>query len=95
MTGITYTVTLEDAEARGRLDTLLDRMDPRGFYKNVGERILNPASDNFDLERDPDGIPWARLRPKTIQRREDKRLTPIRILLARAAGRIAEPDRQR
>lgn len=88
MAGITYTVTLEDAEARDQLDALLDRMDrPRGFYKNVGEHLLNSASDNFDMERDPDGIPWARLRLKTIQRREDKRLTPIRIL--RARGRLA------
>jgi len=88
MTGITYTVTLQEEEARRRLDALLDRMDrPRGFYKNVGEYLLNSAIDNFEDERDPDGIPWDRLRPKTIQRREDKGLTPIRIL--RARGRLA------
>lgn len=88
MTGISYTVTLEEEYARQRLDVLLDRMDrPRGFFRNVGEHLLNSAADNFEHERDPDGIPWQRLMPKTIERRERRRLTPIRIL--RARGRLS------
>lgn len=88
MTGITYKVTLNDEAARAALQALIDRMDnPRGFYADVGEHLLNSARENFDREAGPDGIPWKRLMPKTVKRREEMKLTPIRIL--RARGRLA------
>lgn len=84
---ISYKVGLNDEGARATLQGLVQRMDnPRGFYQNVGELLLNSSKDNFDREADPDGIPWKRLMPKTIKRREEKGLTPIRIL--RARGRL-------
>lgn len=85
---ITYKVTLSDDVALAALQSLLKRMDnPRGFYANVGEQLLNSTMDNFDREAGPDGVPWKKLMPKTIKRREEKKLTPIRIL--RARGRLA------
>lgn len=88
MTGISYEVSVQDETVQKKLDELLDRMDNRrGFFVNVGEQLLNSAKTNFEKEAGPDGIPWQRLLPKTIQRREEKGLTPIRVL--RARGRLA------
>lgn len=88
MTGISQTITVRDVEVRERLALMVERMEnPRGFYANVGEIMLNSSHDNFEREAGPDGIPWQRLMPKTIERRERKGLTPIAIL--RARGRFA------
>jgi phage virion morphogenesis protein len=88
MTGITYTLTLQDQEAERRLSAMVARMNnPSAFYKDVGEHLLNSALDNFEREAGPDGKAWERLMPRTIKERERKRLTPIRIL--RARGRLA------
>lgn len=88
MTGISQTVTLEGADANARLQLLLDRMSrPIGFYKNVGELLLNSTRDNFAREQDPYGNPWKPLKERTIRQREREGLTPITIL--RARGRLA------
>lgn len=90
MTGvsITYSVTITDGDMLDQLGRLVDRMEnPTGFYKNVGEHLLNSIRDNFEREAAPDGTPWQRLKDRTIREREKRRLTPIRIL--RARGRLA------
>lgn len=90
MTGVTvtYSVTINDQGMLDQLGALVDHMDnPTGFYKNVGEYLLNSIHDSFDREAAPDGQPWQGLKERTIREREKKRLTPIRIL--RARGRLA------
>lgn len=90
MTGvsITYSVSITDGDMLDQLGRLVDRMEnPTGFYKNVGEHLLNSIRDNFEREAAPDGTPWQRLKERTIREREKRRLTPIRIL--RARGRLA------
>lgn len=73
MSGISYKATVNDAEMRAELATLVDRMENKqGFYKNVGEHLLNSVGDNFDSEESPDGKKWAPLSPVTISRREKK-----------------------
>lgn len=89
MAGITFTVELQDTEAKTRLSELVSRMErPIGFYKNVGEYLTEVAIPrNFANESSPSGQPWARLRPTTIRARERKGQTPLAIL--RASGRLA------
>lgn len=87
--GVTFTLSWDTADAVAGLEALLERMDnPQGFLKNVGEYMVGEGvKERFKTETDPDGTPWERLRPATIQRREKKRQTPIRIL--RASGSAA------
>lgn len=85
---IKHSITINDADMLAKLAQLVDRMDnPVGFYRLVGEHLLNSLRDNFDKERAPDGTPWKPLKSATVKARERKRLTPIRIL--RARGRLA------
>lgn len=88
MAPIVYTLELKSKEAREAVDRLVASMSNRqGFYKNVGEHLLNSTADNFSREASPQGIPWKRLMPKTIARREKLGQVPITIL--RARGRLA------
>ncbi|WP_275789708.1 phage virion morphogenesis protein [Pararhizobium gei] len=88
MAPIVYTLELKSTEAREAVNRLVASMSNRqGFYKNVGEHLLNSTADNFRLERSPEGIPWKRLMPKTIAKREKLGQVPITIL--RARGRLA------
>ena len=88
MTGITIDIEIDDAAIQARLTELLARMEhPHGFYKNVGEHMLNSTRANFEREAGPDGTPWARLRAATIRARERKGQVPIQIL--RATSRLA------
>lgn len=89
MTGLTYTMELDDAGLGRRLADLVERLDrPIGFYKGVGEHLTEIAIPrNFDSESAPDGTPWAVLSPVTIARREAKGQTPITIL--RATGKMS------
>lgn len=89
MTGISiqHSVTIKDKDMLDQLQQLVQRMDnPIGFYKNVGEHMLNSLRDNFEQESGPDRKPWQALKPATIKARERKRLTPISKL--RATGRL-------
>ncbi|SCX30540.1 phage virion morphogenesis protein [Agrobacterium sp. DSM 25558] len=73
MSGVSFQVTLDDETARLKLVELVERMDnPRGFYKNVGELLLNSVGDNFDNERGPDGRRWVPLSPVTRELRQRK-----------------------
>lgn len=91
MTGISIKVDLPQIDSRSDLQALMDRMDDRrGFFRNVGERLLGSTKDNFQEERAPQGTPWQKLRRRTIKAREAKKQTPIKILRARGylAGSI-------
>lgn len=71
MSGISYKVTVDDADMSAKLAELIDRMaNAEGFYKNVGEHLMNSVGKNFDNEQGPDGEGWAALSPVTIARRE-------------------------
>ncbi|XHE13668.1 phage virion morphogenesis protein [Agrobacterium deltaense] len=73
MSGVSFQVTLDDEAARLRLVELVERMDnPRGFYKNVGELLLNSVGDNFDNESGPDGQRWRGLSQVTRELRQRK-----------------------
>lgn len=82
MSGITFRVEIDDADARAQLSAMVERMArPIGFYKNVGEYLTEIAIPrNFAAESAPEGTPWARLSPVTIARREAKGQVPITIL---------------
>lgn len=70
MTGISYKTIIDDADMREKLAELIGMMQrPIGFYKNVGERLLESTQDNFKNEQGPDGEKWAELSPVTITRR--------------------------
>jgi len=81
MSGISYKLTIDDTAMRASLDTLMDRMANRqGFFKNVGEHLLNSVHDNFAAERAPDGTPWQPLSPVTIAARQRHGDAPLSIL---------------
>ncbi|TCM84792.1 phage virion morphogenesis protein [Rhodovulum steppense] len=78
MTGVTMAVTIDDLEAQERLRTLVERMDnPAGFYKQVGEEIVQSTQRNFASESAPDGTPWAAHAPSTIRQRIRRGQVPI------------------
>lgn len=89
MAGITFRVEISDEAAARQLAEIVGRMDrPIDFYKAVGEYLTEVAIPrNFADESAPDGTPWARLSPVTVQRRESAGQTPITIL--QATGRMA------
>ncbi len=71
MTGISYIVTLKDETPRAAIASLIKKMEnAHGFYKNVGEHLVNSVQENFDAERAPDGSPWKTLSAVTVARRE-------------------------
>ncbi|TCT37436.1 phage virion morphogenesis protein [Martelella mediterranea] len=88
MSGISYKLSLSDGSIRTRLERLVAMMNqPQGFYREVGEHLINATRENFEKESGPDGEPWQRLKDKTIRNRESKGQTPVHIL--RAEGRLA------
>ncbi|MVA40667.1 phage virion morphogenesis protein [Agrobacterium vitis] len=89
MTGISYKATIDDADMREKLAELIGKMQrPAGFYKNVGEHLLNSVKDNFENESAPDGSRWKTLSQATRDQREKKYgHAPTAIL--RASGDLA------
>lgn len=86
MTGVTFTFEIDELAARDQLNALVGRMENLGgFYKNVGEHLVNANKANFDKETSPDGVPWMPLMPSTIRRRENAGQVPIKILTATKA----------
>lgn len=84
---IKHSITINDTNMLNKLESMVERMEnPVGFYRNVGEHMLNSLGDNFDRQAEPDGKPWKPLKSATVKAREKKRLTPITIL--RARGRL-------
>jgi phage virion morphogenesis protein len=86
MTGISYKATIDDADMREKLAALIAKMQhTEGFYKNVGEHLLNSVKDNFEAETAPDGTRWKALSQTTRDLRSRKYgNAPITIL--RASG---------
>lgn len=86
MTGISYKARIDDADMREKLTQLIHRMQrPEGFYKNIGEHLLNSVKDNFETETAPDGAPWRALSEATRDLRSEKfGNAPVTIL--RASG---------
>ncbi|BCH63692.1 hypothetical protein RvVAT039_09080 [Agrobacterium vitis] len=73
MTGISYKATIDDQDMREKLAELIGKMQrPAGFYKNVGEHLLNSVKDNFENESAPDGSRWKTLSQATRDQREKK-----------------------
>lgn len=89
MPGLSWKVEVDDADMRRQLSKLLSRMENKsGFYKNVGEHLINKLGERFKAERAPDGSPWQRLAPATIAARLQKNgNAPLTIL--RVTGRLA------
>jgi phage virion morphogenesis protein len=80
-----FTIEFDDAEFRAFISRKLSQMENlQPFYVNVGEHMLNTASDRFETETAPDGTPWAALKPSTIQQRVRDGHNPLGIL--RASG---------
>ncbi|HBF31654.1 phage virion morphogenesis protein [Rhizobium sp.] len=73
MTGISYKATIDDADMREKLAALIAKMQrAEGFYKNVGEHLLNSVKDNFEAETAPDGTRWKALSQATRDLRSKK-----------------------
>lgn len=88
MSGISYKVTVDDADMKTKLAELIDRMErAEGFYKKVGEHLLNSVGDNFDNEQGPDGEKWQGLSDVTIAKREAAGHGPTPILRVSGALR--------
>ncbi|QGA56499.1 MULTISPECIES: phage virion morphogenesis protein [Brucella] len=90
MTGISYKTTIDDADMREKLAELIGKMQrPVGFYKNVGERLLESTANNFDNESAPDGTRWQGLSAVTRDRRSKLNgNAPMTIL--QVSGRLKE-----
>lgn len=89
MTGISLQFELRDAEARRRLQDMLDRMDNRRpFLEAVGDRLVRAASDSFRNQRAPDGTPWTPLAARTIKARIRKGQLPLTILKSNSTGKV-------
>ncbi|MVA82449.1 hypothetical protein GOZ89_23845 [Agrobacterium vitis] len=73
MTGISYKATIDDQDMREKLAEFIGKMRrPAGFYKNVGEHLLNSVKDNFENESAPDGNRWKTLSQSTRDLRSKK-----------------------
>lgn len=85
---IEFTLELDDQEVSARLADLMTRLsDPRPFLERVGNYLVGQAGENFKGQHDPDGTPWAALRPVTIKAREKAKQLPLAIL--RRSGHLA------
>ena len=83
-TGVSFTVQLDDAALRERLDSMVARTaDREPFLRNVLEHLLNSVQSNFKEERAPDGTPWEPLKAATKRGRARQKLSPLGILRAR------------
>lgn len=79
---VVLNLQLDADEAFAGMQDLLDRLENTApLLAVVGDYFVGVAIPrNFTTETSPDGVPWARLRPLTIARREAAGHTPIQIL---------------
>ena len=71
MAGAAIHVEFDDAEVRRALDRLQAAgADLRPAMQDIGEHLLNTTRERFRDEEDPDGAPWAPLRPATKRRKK-------------------------
>lgn len=88
MTGVSFTVEVDDLTARDRISALIDRMDnPTPFFQALGLNLVNSTQRRFDQGLAPDGTPWEPLKPSTIRMRIKRGRTPDKILVASGALR--------
>ena len=84
MSGVSFTVEVDDLATGQELRALIDRMENRQpFLQAVGHGLVNSTQKRFDRGIAPDGAAWKVLAAATIRQRTRKGLTPIKILLAR------------
>lgn len=89
MTGLAYTVKIENAELEKNLDLLFDKFgDLEPFHKSVGEYMLGSIQENFENESAPDGTKWQFLSPVTTASRL-RRHGNAQITILRESGRLA------
>ena len=70
MSGVSMKISVLDEEIERFLKSELARMgNLRPFYVNVGEHLLNSVQERFDTQSVPDGTPWQRLAPSTVENR--------------------------
>lgn len=89
MTGLSYTVTINDRDLVMQLETLIDKMeDPEPFHRLVGEHMLTSVDERFETETAPDGSGWQAHAPATKRSRLRRNgNAPLTIL--RESGRLA------
>lgn len=81
MAMIEFTVEFDDHVVSARLAELVNRLTDTGpFLDAVGLHLVEQAGENFRGQHDPDGTPWAPLRPSTIKAREKAGQVPLTIL---------------
>jgi len=64
-------IKVDDRELRRVFDKIAlidDNMEP--LFSDIGEHLLNSTLQRFEDQVDPDGVPWAALDPKTIDRKK-------------------------
>ncbi|MFT3687805.1 phage virion morphogenesis protein [Paenirhodobacter sp.] len=78
----TFTIEVNDQEARAALAGIIRRMEERrGFYTSVAELLRSSAMTNFKRQAAPDGTPWKKLKAATIRRRTAMGQVPINPVL--------------
>ncbi len=83
MTGVSFSVEIDDTQARESIRALIDRMDNTApFLDAVGAHLVNSTTERFGGNTAPDGTSWAGLAPSTIQQRIKRGLSSSQILLA-------------
>ena len=89
MTGLSWKITIDDADMNSKLETMYERMENREpFHRLVGEHLLNSLHDRFESESAPDGSKWQALAPATITSRlRSHGNAPLTIL--RQSGHLA------
>ena len=71
MAGASIHVEFDDAEVRRALGRLQAAgTDLRPAMQDIGEHLLNATRGRFHDEEDPEGHPWAPLRPATKKRKK-------------------------
>ena len=78
-------VQLNDAAAQrslARLVTAGTNLTP--LMRVISAHLQDSAEQSFEKEQSPDGKPWAKLSPVTVDQRKKKGYVPIKILTQRA-----------
>jgi len=64
-------ITVDDAEGRDRLNTLLSAAgDLQPVFRSIGEYLMQSTRQRFRDMRAPDGTPWAPLSPLYVKRKK-------------------------
>ena len=64
-----FIVTLDDAALQARLAEAVAKLrQPRELMDRIGAKLERNINDRFINKTDPNGQPWAPLRPSTIKR---------------------------